>query len=101
MWNKTVCGQWVLMDGSRCLKHRVLSTDGVVGPPPGKADGVGAGSLWLLEEALWVCWHRNRPAGLRFGNPVTERLQRNTGPSLPVPLSGTQHSCVSSPQGGL
>lgn len=92
------------MDSSGCLKHRVPSTDGVVGSPPGKADAVGAGSLWLQEEALWVCWHRNRPAGHRFGsdgNPLTERLQRNAGPSLPVPLSGTQHSCVSSPQGGL
>lgn len=79
-----MCGQWVPINGSGCLKHRVSSTYGV---GSGKADGVGAGSLWLRGEALWVCWHRNRPA-------LPSLAQMATWPPLKASREVLVHRCL-------
>lgn len=99
-----MCGQQAPTHDSGCLKHRISIIDGVEDSLRRKANGVGAGNLWLLGDAGWVCWHRGRSAVPRFGpdgNPLAESLQRSIGPSVPtdVSLSGAQDSYGSHPQG--
>lgn len=79
-WNKAVCGQWVPINGSGCLKHRASSTDGVVGPLPGKGGGgcrqalaMGRGPLGLLAQeqtcSTWI-WPWWRPPHLKSAELV-------------------------------